>query len=942
MAPSVREVQFEMDKMRELLRRVLRVSFISADLSDVVSLLLKGLRDLEVMCPKLMCHLHVSGVSEATGQSFFVVLHDSALDKNKAARRVVNSVYTHLHSEASMAMTSALWLASRPTRPSVAPGAGAGSQPTDHQASTKPNDVADPKTVPPTRHEPGGVQGDQAEGGEADEAAATSTPNVVPPVVPPDIRDAAGQPGGNDEPLPPKTMAPHTPQDPMMELSSGFRAPEVHVPSSNARQQVEALFTARKSGWSATLRETLVEMRTVLRAHHGVTHPPRLMGMLKWWPVNLDASAEMEADGAAAGVTNSRRSNIPLCAHFAYPVLVERRHLPIRERLRERDDLEEEVVEVSNVVPPRSEFIYGVVATILLLLDKEPCVEAVVSKKLAAFGIVVPDVAGEKTDDAAPSGSDVDLDDFLDQPDSPRASPPPLDVAESAANEGGAVAVQGATLAARLAARQQALAVSAKAREAMATRKAKAPAGKQSLKRKGTASASASKRARLASQLDEEIATELLLPPLQPNDDVVSCTVLAEADMVSDMSYLTLATNWCVPSVGSYAASATAKVADAEEWATIVEKQASIDFLLGNEDVRKARQTIAGKADELRAGGDVDADERPPVFIEAVSTEELPALSITLQTLDAMDVIHRAALRLQALRGSVAWLQQAAKQSNARVPSFSGGERQSVGAAATVLMDQVLSRTPNSAVWRIGDRGCGGLDEDVVVPAHQIIGNMADVDMVDDIITVNSIVLQRQCTESGRKVHILQCSLFNRLLRASNDAGVLTIAEEVHQRAGGATMFAGVCNISDTHWVAFVVELTTKTVTRYDSGPHFVSLTTAVTAALDRVRGFAKSLGELYEVSADDALNGDGADVVAQDQPVAPKKLKVWSVRRLSAPVQDDTCSCGPFAFAFIWHAAHGVKSKLKTVDAAAVRMEMLATVVSDGECAVDEGQSRS
>lgn len=63
MAPSVREVQLEMEKMRELLRRVLGVSSISADISDVISLLLKGLRDPELKCPKLMCHLHVSGVS---------------------------------------------------------------------------------------------------------------------------------------------------------------------------------------------------------------------------------------------------------------------------------------------------------------------------------------------------------------------------------------------------------------------------------------------------------------------------------------------------------------------------------------------------------------------------------------------------------------------------------------------------------------------------------------------------------------------------------------------------------------------------------------------------------------------------------------------------------------------------------------------------------------
>lgn len=448
----------------------------------------------------------------------------------------------------------------------------------------------------------------------------------------------------------------------MLALSDGLRAPAVNVPSSSAREQMEALFTARKSGWSALLRETLIEKRTLLRGHHGVTHPPRLMGMLKWWPINLDAALDENADEAAGALSGSRRGNLPQCTHFNFPVLVERRHLPIRERLRDQDDLEGEVVEVSNIVPPRSEFLYGVVATILLLLDKELCVAPVVAKKLAACGIVIQE--GENVEEAKTSlPSDGDLDDFLHPPDSLGASPPAVDASSrSPVPNGGAEPGANAAVAARLAARQRAAAASSKAHEAAAAKKAMMAVAKTAGKRKGTTTApKLSKRARLAAQLDSDVETELTLPPLTANDSVESSNVIVEANMVSDMTYLMMATNWCAPAVGSYTPGENVEVAQAEDWPCVVEKQASIDFLLAEEDLRKARQAIAKNSEQLRADGSIDAEQSSCIFIEATSTEELPVRPLTFQKLEDMGTIHRAGSRVQDLRVGVAWLEEAAK-----------------------------------------------------------------------------------------------------------------------------------------------------------------------------------------------------------------------------------------------------------------------------------------
>lgn len=264
-----------------------------------------------------------------------------------------------------------------------------------------------------------------------------------------------------------------------------------------------------------------------------------------------------------------------------------------------------------------------------------------------------------------------------------------------------------------------------------------------------------------------------------------------------------------------------------------------------------------------------------------------------------------------------------------------GDERESTGALATSLVQRLLSCKPTDAVWRIGTRSTGGVDEDVVVPAHRVMGDIDAVPMVDDVITVNSIILQRACNAAGNNVHIIQCSVFRRVLSAAGEDALARVAEDVDRVAGGATTLTGVCNIGDSHWVSFLLDLSTKTVTRYDSGAHFESLKTQVSAAHQRVREFAKMLGELAEPSADEDIDGGSS---CGDLTV-PTKVKVWSMRRFSSPSQDDTCSCGPFAFAFVWHAALGTKSRLQTGDGSAMRLEMLAAVVADGAYAENEDE---
>lgn len=174
-------------------------------------------------------------------------------------------------------------------------------------------------------------------------------------------------------------------------MSSGFQTPAVHVPSDNAVLQMEAVFTASRF-WATLLRAALLDVRVALCAKYAVVHKPNLHSMLAWWPINIqDPGAAEEDEAAPHGPGGVRRTS---ANRFILPVMVEKRHLPTGERARPEDNHDVEEVSVTNPFPPISLGLCFVVASIVLLYDKEPCVSAVIAKKLASCGVVagVPQV----------------------------------------------------------------------------------------------------------------------------------------------------------------------------------------------------------------------------------------------------------------------------------------------------------------------------------------------------------------------------------------------------------------------------------------------------------------------------------------------------------------------------------------------------------------------
>lgn len=385
----------QMEQLRELLRSLLAVTALPADLSELVAKLFQDLHQLELRCPQLYCHMHVSGVSQTTGRSFFVVLHDAALMANNGAKRVVKTIYTHLHSAASMATTAALWQNSisrqgqalppgHPLR-DAAPVAGAepialGGNP---QASAQPLRTAEgagdggcaPKEAAPPSMAPFGAGSADGAGAAVDTGdPATGEDGVGGAAAP------LGDPGGavhagsqtgratspplaDDgdafpaSPLTSDAVALSSGLDNFAMLSSRYRAPAAHFPSLEATERIEALFTALSRGWTALLRTTLSEVRVALSGIYNVKHKPALTGMMGWLPIDLlgeDGGASEPAGGIEASATRGPGGKVlPECAQYPYPVMVRKRHLQTGERSRDAKDMDVEVVRVVHLFPSR-------------------------------------------------------------------------------------------------------------------------------------------------------------------------------------------------------------------------------------------------------------------------------------------------------------------------------------------------------------------------------------------------------------------------------------------------------------------------------------------------------------------------------------------------------------------------------------------------------------
>lgn len=558
-----------------------------------------------------------------------------------------------------------------------------------------------------------------------------------------------------------------------------------------------------------------------------------------------------------------------------------------------------------------------VVASLLLLHDKEPSVPGLIARKLAECGV---DPGTFQKEDGGLDN--VTFADALSQPgfgSSPAssASGAPLlpdsstSPALSTGEDGHADAANMAAAAVRMAARKAAGAAaqlaSAAARQAEAIKRA-GQGTRPLAKKRGSAMDTHAKHKRArhggaASDTDSiTMVPELDIPSIEPSSNVTSCTVIEEAAMLADHTYLSLATNWQPPVVNISGPKIVVEMFSESQWPTIVNKQGGLDIMLTDVNVRDARKELMQKVQSLRSSNEVDPNEEGRVCVK-VTSDGRDDVQLTLATLQAMGELHTAADRLQDFRCAVAWEKDAAVNPNSRVPSYVSEERSSMGKLGTVIVRRLLSCSPTATVWRMGTPRTGGTDEDVV-----LVKNIGDVWMYDDGITINSLILQRWCDSTSAGVRILQCSVFTRLLTCTAE-NIDALVEEVSGFAGAATTLAGVCNINGAHWVGFAIDLSTKTVTLYDSGAHFLSLKAGVDSALKRVHALGKGLLELREMREDQPGNtsrppveGEEEDEGTKTTPAVRaleacvKKANVWSTLRVRVPKQDDTHSCGPFA----------------------------------------------
>lgn len=1042
MAPSVTDAQ-QMEKLRELIKALLGVSAIPADLADLVSKLFSNLHEIERRCPKLSCHLHVSGVSQTTGRSFFIVLYDAALTVNEGAKRVIKSVYTHLLSDRSMAMTAALWRQSL-ARPPAAPVAYAvaGAQPvaaTEPDVSRTQGDAGGPASPARTSGgTPALASGSPAAGrgapvhlsadvapaalqaakdalahdpdggsvlrGASDDAArppgAANGPQGLD-----SGRDGAsgldgaptggsglggvldGGAGRDDAPkgvaarggvatgaalqLGSASSAPSSATShgfggltELGVLTSRFEKPQVHVPSAWAAACVEALFSAMKKGWAGLIRATMAEARSVLCARYNIANKPKVQGMLAWWPIDLDSAPVDVAVGDTSPDKRGRRGKpAKQCINFSFPVAVQKRHLPEEQRSREIENMETMVIMVSGVNPPRSSVLHEVVAALLLLIDKEQCVSDLLVRKLAEYGIVPcasGQDAGEDALDEVDRNDDRLTDGFLSS--SRRPSPagsssplPPTGTGPPSAQQGiqnnGAPNAVAARLAARQAAGAAGLLEAAAAKLTAASKKAQLSTRLPRKRGSAANTPAGKKRQRVGAEHDGHEAAraaDFVIPDLQPAMEVIVLPLLEEAAMIETHTYLTLATNWHFPVVDTRNPLTEVLEATQAEWPAIVAGQRDVNCILDVGSLRKVRKELMVKAEDMRARNEIDADHECPVYAKVVARDEseeqlkkasgeetdqqhvsrpdkpVRQVQLTLPTLQAMDQLLVAADRLEHLRATVSWLLEVVSLPNSRVPSYVGDERKSMGVMATEVMQRLLACNPTTTVWRLGTPATGAMDEDVVVPAHLIVSTLQATWMADDIITVNTLILQRHCQTAGSRVCVVQCSLMSRIL-AAQDSDLGALVDEVRILMGASTAFAGVCNISRSHWIAFSVDLASKTVTTYDSGTHFVSLKDAVRVARKRFMQFGKEMRQHMEkVDGEEVASTDGVQGVGQ-------KSKAWSPRLIKTPAQNDTCSCGPFSFSFVWNVARGQPCTVLTSDGHALRLEMVAAVVRDG-----------
>lgn len=949
-------------RFRALLRVLLGLLAFPADVDVLVGTLFATMYQLEERCPSLCCHFHMPGVSAATGKSFFVILYDAASAVHDGVKRVIQTVYTHLHAQLSMTTTAAIIRRSLCKSPEAEPGV-----PADRIASaaipaaTAPSAAVAEGDLPATGGSDSGVEWKEPpekDGGARPRNSCAPSPEAVsaPPSTDDHPTPAAPLPAADAILL--TATAPTPTPDP---TSTFFEKPDVYFSSDAAIWCMEALFTVSVKGWVEPVRDIMKVVRTALLHKYGTSCRAFIQGKLPWWPVDVRNTIESDDLGGT-----------PKCMHFPYPVAVQRRHLPTGERTRNADDVEEAMVTLTEIGTTKTPDFHLIVAVLLLLFDKEVSVRVAILDRMETFGIkidpsisMVPDetMAGVTMDDPLLTDS-LGLAAGTPPPSSPPSSPPATpSTGFSRGADGSKTDGPSAVALARIAARRAAGAASREREAAAAQRliKAKTAAARESLKRKGSAPAPPSaKKSKSQSRRD---ALDLLLPMLDPSDDVVRLTLHVEAEMLPQHIYLSLATNWSPPDVLNVDNEVEIEVVPSAEWPAFSKSQESLERVLDETVVRSARKKLMENAADMRAGGQVDVDSECPVAAKVNMTGKDGSMRVSMATLVAMGDLHIAADRLQDFRCVVSWLKETAGMYNNRVPTFYGDKSSTIGDLGTDIMEVVLKSSPTTVVWRTDVQALDDPGEDSSLSASRLVANMGSTWMTDDFLTVNLTILRRWVKVNKPHSYALPCSFFVPLLlpprgpahTAAVTAAVNAAADEAFRLAGAVQQLAGACKINNSHWVAYAVHLPSTTVTQNDSGSHFAGLQANVSEALARVQAMGRRLRTLVDAATgaaqekegapagDVAASGDGGEggEGAEDKSAAGGK-KAWSQKKVRAPVQTDTTSCGAFAFSFTWHTLREENSKVQAGDAAAVRLEMVASAVRDGMIQEEELAARS
>lgn len=362
--------------------------------------------------------MHASGVSGSSGLSFFVLLHDAAVMADEGAKRVIKTVYTRLHSEASMGMTSALWRKRLTRRNPLAAQVQASQaahplpeSPPSEDPSAALNGVgASPKNA--LDYDPDGASAREKHGDGGDDSNTAVNTLAEKNQQDKGMAQKYAQPGDAPGPrgadasaadLVVKGAAASAP-DEFALLAVRFVPPAAHVPRAASSEHMEELFTAGHRGWSHVVRSMLSGVRVLMCSRYNVLHKTGVHTMMRWWQIKLIAgeprgptddiiqagAVPEKAEVDEIGDDSSQRARRPKrSTHYPYPVIIQKRHLPFAgERKRNIQDMGVEEVCVVQPFPPRGPDLHQVVASLLLIFDMEACVPNLITKTLSDFGVV--------------------------------------------------------------------------------------------------------------------------------------------------------------------------------------------------------------------------------------------------------------------------------------------------------------------------------------------------------------------------------------------------------------------------------------------------------------------------------------------------------------------------------------------------------------------------